>query len=547
MRTALAILLTLLLTCSTTAQWSTDPNNNLIVGYGLLPELCSDSAGGAYIAYENSTTYPRTIELRRLNRYGYQPWDSARQIRGLLPQSSNARITEDGRNGVLIVFSDVYWFGPEQPVIERLRVQRVDSSGNILWGPNGVRVTLSETNEGNAGIVCAGGGGCVIAWIDTLENLRAQRFDTTGVRVWGDSGIVISSGISPGPYVPLMAKVYPSYFCVGYSSTIFSLTSTVQKIDLDGNLLWASGSTVDFLLMNMEDDYSGGVICSGRIAFGSNASICAQRIGPDGERLWLSPFLTLSDTATLNNAGVPIGVSNDGGAVFCWIKQIRDSTQVVAQRVASQGAILWGAGGARVSRSNFSHLIPRMLSSSGGGNIFMWTDGRSPKGFYAQRLDSTSQPSWDTTDVAISIRSGNEASMQIISDGAGGSIAAWYEEPTFAILAQQVNRYGSLGEIILSVNKPSFRLVPAQAYLDQNYPNPFNNITTIRYEVFQSSFIRLDILNLLGQQIHVVAHKPHQPGVYEIRYDASSLSTGVYLYRMMAENSVQLRKFIVLK
>jgi hypothetical protein len=52
-------------------QWSNDPNNNLIVGYGLNPELCSDSAGGCYITYEAG--YPAELYLHRVDMYGYQP------------------------------------------------------------------------------------------------------------------------------------------------------------------------------------------------------------------------------------------------------------------------------------------------------------------------------------------------------------------------------------------------------------------------------------------------------------------------------------------
>ena len=55
-------------------QWSTDPNNTLIVGYGLNPEICSDSAGGCYITYEYGTTsYPRKLAVERLDKFGYKP------------------------------------------------------------------------------------------------------------------------------------------------------------------------------------------------------------------------------------------------------------------------------------------------------------------------------------------------------------------------------------------------------------------------------------------------------------------------------------------
>ena len=50
----LLITIYILITCSANlfSQWSNDPNNNLVIGYGLNPELCSDSAGGCYITYE---------------------------------------------------------------------------------------------------------------------------------------------------------------------------------------------------------------------------------------------------------------------------------------------------------------------------------------------------------------------------------------------------------------------------------------------------------------------------------------------------------------
>ena len=52
-------------------QWSNDPNNNLIVGYGSDPHICSDSAGGCYITYNAGE--PRELFLRRLDKYGYSP------------------------------------------------------------------------------------------------------------------------------------------------------------------------------------------------------------------------------------------------------------------------------------------------------------------------------------------------------------------------------------------------------------------------------------------------------------------------------------------
>jgi len=88
-------------------QWSTDPYNNLIVGYGLNPELASDSAGGCYITYEQNLYYPSRLVLERLNRYGYKPWGASKRITELLPEQSFAEITDDGHNGVIVSYHDL--------------------------------------------------------------------------------------------------------------------------------------------------------------------------------------------------------------------------------------------------------------------------------------------------------------------------------------------------------------------------------------------------------------------------------------------------------
>jgi len=127
--------LSLLCSGKTLAQWSTDPTNPLIVGYGLLSEVCSDSVGSCYITYQQGTSYPTDIGLTRLNRYGYQAWGGAKRIQGLLPEQYNSKIIEDGNNGVIVSYLNE--FDTNTSYTYRVRVQRVDSSGDLLWGATG--------------------------------------------------------------------------------------------------------------------------------------------------------------------------------------------------------------------------------------------------------------------------------------------------------------------------------------------------------------------------------------------------------------------------
>ena len=83
--------------------------------------------------------------------------------------------------------------------------------------------------------------------------------------------------------------------------------------------------------------------------------------------------------------------------------------------------------------------------------------------------------------------------------------------------------------------------------LNQNYPNPFNLITTIRYAIPEKSYVTLTIYNVAGQVVDILVNKKVEPGYYTVQWDASTFSTGVYLYRITAGNFSQVKKCILLK
>ncbi len=88
---------------------------------------------------------------------------------------------------------------------------------------------------------------------------------------------------------------------------------------------------------------------------------------------------------------------------------------------------------------------------------------------------------------------------------------------------------------------------PVKFNLAQNYPNPFNPSTTISYALAQDGNVRLTIYNTLGQEITTLVNEFKQSGIYQISFDASSLSSGVYFYKLETTNFVQIKKMIVNK
>ncbi|MCC5934163.1 MAG: T9SS type A sorting domain-containing protein [Balneolales bacterium] len=94
--------------------------------------------------------------------------------------------------------------------------------------------------------------------------------------------------------------------------------------------------------------------------------------------------------------------------------------------------------------------------------------------------------------------------------------------------------------------EPENRL-PSVITLHQNYPNPFNPTTTIRYALPETAEVRLEVYNVLGQRVAVLVNGTQQAGWHTASFDASRLSSGLYLYRLQAGSYVETRSMILVK
>ncbi len=105
---------------------------------------------------------------------------------------------------------------------------------------------------------------------------------------------------------------------------------------------------------------------------------------------------------------------------------------------------------------------------------------------------------------------------------------------------------GSL-KISSSVNSPEETSIPQSFYVNQNYPNPFNPSTIISYGIPKNGFVSVKVYNLLGQEIATLFAGYLNAGVHSLTFDASNLSSGVYLYRIQAGNVVETKRMVVMK
>ncbi|MEO8398896.1 MAG: T9SS type A sorting domain-containing protein [Ignavibacteriaceae bacterium] len=74
--------------------------------------------------------------------------------------------------------------------------------------------------------------------------------------------------------------------------------------------------------------------------------------------------------------------------------------------------------------------------------------------------------------------------------------------------------------------------IPMEFMLEQNYPNPFNPSTNIKFQILEEGFVSLKIYDILGNEVTILVNEVKSPGVYEVKFDASRFSSGVYFYRI---------------
>ena len=90
-------------------------------------------------------------------------------------------------------------------------------------------------------------------------------------------------------------------------------------------------------------------------------------------------------------------------------------------------------------------------------------------------------------------------------------------------------------------------IIPAKYELAQNYPNPFNPATTIRFELKEAGMTKLEVFDISGRHVRTLLNGNVEAGAYDLRFDASALSSGIYFYRLTSGSFTDIKKMSLVK
>ncbi len=435
------------------ATWSHDPEeNSRITGDGDQGacQIASDGAGGAIIVWEDRRAGNGCdIYAQRIDDRGNPLWSvGGLEICGAADDQEDLRVASDGVGGAVIVWED-----SRAGVYADVYAQRVDGSGGLLWGVDGVMVASGAGHGSDPDIICDGAGGAYTAWSEDYM-VFMQRIGATGNLLWwGQDGLKVGDGPGVHRKPRLVSDGLDGAIIVWESD---SVDIRAQRVDPWGGRRWLYDAALCNAYGNQHGlevivDGEGGVIVAwedGRLSPDSDA-VYAQRVGADGSVLWADDGIEMGSGARYLN-DVRLVSDGDGGAVIAW--GVRTGSPeydyyALVQRVDAGGQALWGDGGIEVCGSTSGH--PELVGDGAAGAVVVWTDQRhgSTTDLYGQRFDASGNALWTAEGVALCTASQGQGGHRLVSDGRGGAIASWVDgrDWTVDIYAQRVEQNGYLG------------------------------------------------------------------------------------------------------
>jgi hypothetical protein len=194
-------------------------------------------------------------------------------------------------------------------------------------------------------------------------------------------------------------------------------------------------------------DGAGGAIIVWRSFIDNQSNVIAQRIDAGGNSLWGSDGVLICGAAS-EQTPLDLMLDGSGGAIVAWDDYRNGSWDIYMQRIDASGAVEWLLDGVPVCTATGQQFGPVLDSDGSGGAIVAWLDyrGGTVSDLYVQRVNAAGTAQWAANGVPVCAADNDQFTPDIVSDGAGGAIIAWYDmrlNPNYDIYAQRIDGSGN--------------------------------------------------------------------------------------------------------
>jgi len=361
-------------------------------------------------------------------------WDSNGSI--ICSESNiqeNPRICSNEDDGAIIVWRD----RRDEISGGDIYAQRFHKTGIRQWTANGTLVCNAINRQYKPEICSDGLGGAFITWIDERagdQKIYIQRVTNLESKPFTANGTIIEPSGGDQSEVKICSDGANGAFIVWVDDKNGNDDIFAQRIDQNGNLLWLNETEVctesshqgEIQIIN---DGQGGLIITWEDSRGIS-DIYAQKLDSNGNILWVPNGILVCNEEEQQQEPQLCG-DGLGGVIITWY-DYRDgiaNIDIYAQRISSGGTVLWNTNGSIVNTENDAQIKCKICSDGNGGAIITWYDFRLGIDYdiYAQKIDSNGNRVWLSSGIPICIEDGYQYNPEICSDGFGGAVIAWID------------------------------------------------------------------------------------------------------------------------
>jgi hypothetical protein len=239
-----------------------------------------------------------------------------------------------------------------------------------------------------------------------------------------------------------------------------------------------------------------------------------------------------NDAAVLYGETVNLGLNGDTGNGDVDIKDNGDGSYTVFVLSANNGL------GAYTTTDPVPVELTSLSASVAGNAVTLnWTTATETNnsGFEVQKADQNKN--WERVGFVEGKGTTSETQSYSFVDNSVNSGVYYYR-----LLQVDFDGTTELSqEVEVNVN------MPVEFELAQNYPNPFNPTTNIQFSLPEASSVNLVVYNLLGQEVATLANGFMEAGIHKVNFDAANLNTGLYVYKLEANDFVATKKMMLMK
>ena len=350
--------------------------------------------------------------------------------------------TTDG--GMIIAWVDF----SQQPLFGDVFAQKLNASGELLWQEGGVPLCTAANVQISLNIVQDLNGGAYIIWVDSRNaggsDIYGSHVNANGEDIWGTNGMALADEAGEQNSHTFWEDGQGGAI-LAYVSVTSTKNLRARRILSDGTSDWV----IDLCDADM-DQTGVKMCKSGDSTFGfawrdqrneNDGDIYAQSVDIDGNFLWDNDAVVYQGFGIQENPRVTS--AGDGNFFVTW-EDKRAGTfyaDIFAQKIDADGNLLWDSAGIQLSDSEYDELNPRLRADNSGGCYIVWDDGREGghnfEDIYMQHLTSTGGISWEENGRVVCnaqleqfsplINSAGDNTFICWGDRRDGSIGMYYQ------------------------------------------------------------------------------------------------------------------------